>query len=432
MSWLRNHFNFFVYPAFMAAEKKSTEIGEPFHVEVSKHAPERLPTELKKLWTLCQEHEVKWTYDVREINHNSGSSKFRETARIHHGILRDTLDSAMASLRHERCERLFLGGRDVWTFVVLCEKRRIPYMFVPELSRSVVGMPQIKPFLLERGFTGRELFLDTGFAGSIPKNLMNHFPGSTFKFRLMSQSEQYIDVHESKGLTNMVDCDPLTSGGKMRQGVDRVRRRPNQLFPNRKTARNEALETEYLAKYWKTGMGEGIIKEVVGHAPDTLQKWKDHPDQGKLRRYSDAYGRFFAITDGEHAEKFMLPNVKETPGFYEWWQTLPEGVRPEKGEIVQYFSDKATIQRAALLTSQLWRGIPYWKARLEPDVTMVHPTAKYVPMTGNITVNSATNSATTAIYTTSTDSLVATNWIVTNPSITSGTMLAELVPGKLA
>jgi hypothetical protein len=63
---------------------------------------------------------------------------------------------------------------------------------------------------------------------------------------------------------------------------------------------------------------------------------------------------------------------------------------------------------------------------------MVHPTAKYVPMTGNITVNSATNSATTAIYTTSTDSLVATNWIVTNPSITSGTMLAELVPGKLA
>ena len=54
-NWLRNHFNSFVFPAFMAAEKKSTEIGSPFHIKPSEKAPEELPSELKKLWTLCQD-----------------------------------------------------------------------------------------------------------------------------------------------------------------------------------------------------------------------------------------------------------------------------------------------------------------------------------------------------------------------------------------
>ena len=66
-----------------------------------------------------------------------GSSKHREAARIHYQVLRETLDSSRAALRDEGCDRLFLGGRDVWMLAVLCERRHIPYLFVPELSRPV-------------------------------------------------------------------------------------------------------------------------------------------------------------------------------------------------------------------------------------------------------------------------------------------------------
>lgn len=300
MSWLRDQFHTFIFPAFLASEKKSSEIGPPVDVKASPSAPDKLPTELRKLWTLCQDFKVEWSYDVRELNSWGGSSKYRESARIHHSILRATLDSAMCSMRAEGCNKLFLGGRDVWTFAVMCERRKIPYMFIPELSRHVTSKAEVRPFLESRGFTGHELFLDTGFAGSIPRNLAKWFEGIQFKFRLMSQHDK-APFHlkaASEPVGFLVDGD--VSKGEPTKGIpvsDEVfgqkltnqMKRPNQLFPNRKKARDEALETEYLAKFWKTG-----------------------------------------TFDNEN-------------------------------KVVQYFSDKKSIQRAALLTSMLWRGIPYWK-----------------------------------------------------------------------
>lgn len=445
MSWLRDHFHHFVFPAFMAAEKRTDQIGEPFDVKASPHAPERLPTELKKLWTLCQEHEVKWTYDVREINYNSGSSKFRETARIHDRLLRDTLDSAMSALRHERCERLFFGGRDVWTFAVLCEKRHIPYMFTPELSRTVAGDPLVKPFLEQRGFTGRELHLDTGFAGSVPKCLARHF-NKPFKFRLMSQSEQF--DHQDAGL---YDTDPKNGGPPRVMKKERWRRRPNQLFPNRKNARDEALETEYLAKYWRSGTvmnvtpapeRRGLIQfgpPPLGHAPSTKEKWQKHPNQEKIRRFTYQKKVFsadshFGITDGESYEIVAATDIHLSPGFFEWWHAYPEipmptgpdeePARAREMQIVQFFSNKATIQRAALLTSQLWRGIPYWKARLEPDKLVMNQISKY-PNVFSSSTALATNS--TVTYTTATNSVTA-NWLVTDDLNSNSTSINLTAP----
>lgn len=342
MSWLRDHFHHFVFPAFEAAGKKTTEIGKPFDVKASPHAPENLPTELKKLWTLCQDHKVEWSYDIKEGNFYGGTSKYRESAKLHHKLLRTTLDSALIALRAEGCSRLFLGGRDVWTFAVLCERRRIPYMFVPELSRNVANSPASRPFLETLGFKGDELFLDTGFVGSIPRSLEKHF-GRAFPFRLMSQSDQ--DFTTKNGFT----------------------RRPNQLFPNRKAARSEALETEYLAKYWKTG---GVDRnEFVGHASTTWAKWQMHP--GPIFRYTPeerhSYlysGKSYGLTDGTHWE-FIAHSDAESlaSGFVAWWEALPwkpEDWKPEE-KVHQFFSEKAIIQRAALLTVQLWRGIPFWR-----------------------------------------------------------------------
>jgi hypothetical protein len=206
-----------------------------------------------------------WSYDIREDNTYGGTSKHRANAKIHGDILRNTLQSAVIAMRAEKCSKLMFGGRDVWTLAVLAEKRKIPYLFIPELSRHVSKDPAIKDFLALKGFTGDELFVDTGFAGSIPRNLMEHF-GRAFKFRLMSQT--------SVGYRDMVA----------------IERTPEQLFPCRKRAREEALQTEYLAKYWKTG-------------------------------------------------------------------TI------DSGRVTQYIATHGHVQRAALITSMLWRGVPSFQPR---------------------------------------------------------------------
>jgi len=353
--WLRNHFHEFVFPAFMAAEKRSTEIGEPFHVKASPQAPEHLPSELKKLWTLCMDHKIPWEFDVREINIYGGHSKYRESARIHHKVLSDTLDSAMAALRTEGCSRLFYGGRDVWTFAVLSAKRKVPYLFVPELSRNVVGRPDVKPFLEERGFTGEELFLDTGFAGSIPRALERYW-GKKFCFRLMSQSDVHI---EEKG-GHLVDCDPA-SGQIRKQLALRWRRRPNQIFPNHNQARATAVETEYLAKYWRAGTYGSTIPTFVGQVADVFDTWTKKTN---VRRVSTKKPGWIALYDGKEIVEVSLADARQlAPLLIAWMAALPEiAIGPEK--VIQYFSDRRTIQRAALLTSMLWRGIPFWKAAM--------------------------------------------------------------------
>ena len=398
----------------MAAGKKSTEIGEPFDVRTSPHAPEKLPSELRKLWTLCAEHEVPWEYDIRELNSHGGSSKYRERAKVDHNVLNTTLDSAMAALKHEGCDRLFLGGRDVWAFAVMCERRRIPYMYVPELSRYVSARPEVRPFLEARGFRGdRELFLDTGYAGSIPRNLAAHFPGTKFKFRLMSQTEQF--VHKVKE-AQLVDCDP--SEGKNRKldvKKERWKRFPNQLFPNRKTARDEAMFQEYVAKYQKSGtFSEAMKSAPVGHAPSVFKEWLHKPG---IWRYDDVKNRMLCMTDGKEAVGVSLNDIKMAPGFHEWWKSLPKGpiwVPPNHtmGEIVQYLSDKRTIQRTALLTSQLWRGIPHWKSmtvekpapganiymgKMGDPVLNTMGIENLTVNTGNILTYSSANSSTTNI-----------------------------------
>jgi len=281
MSWLRDHFYDFVFPAFLCAEKRTDSIGSGFDVKASEAAPKRLPTELRKLWTLCQEHNVKWSYDVRESGIGSsepggfgfGGSKYRESAQVHTKILRNTLHSALVSMRAEGCSRLFLGGRDVWAFSVICHARSVPHLFLPELSRYVSADPVVKAFLESRGFTGDELFLDTGFMGSIPRN-MEQFFGRPFKFRLMSQNDRWMPYL------------PVDDEQRVRQKVDF---RPEQIFPNRVNARAEALETEYLSKYWKTG----------------------------------------TVVDGK---------------------------------VAQFFSKREAIARAAVLTSQIWRGVDSYES----------------------------------------------------------------------
>lgn len=427
MSWLRDHFYSFVFPAFLASGKDVGEIGEPFDVRASPHAPKRLPAELQKLWTLCKEHGVPWSWDVRESS--SGSSKYREMARVHHQVMRDTLNSALVAMRAEGCDRLFLGGRDVWVLAVMCERRRVPNLFVPELSRPVCDFPGVRGFLESRGFTGSELFLDTGFAGSIPRSLAKWYGNVPFKFRLMSQSDQPIPIVNAKGVeqlelidgwvppdgqpgkigfkavpfadpegvvdvtkeeVELVDCDPSLGGPPRRvnKKIEKYRRRPNQLFPNWAKAREEALAVEYLAKYWTRGThGSAALQ---GHAADVWRTWRDRPG---LMRYSDPRNLQLGLTDGRGWIQVALIDLRilgdDGPKFHAWWKALREcapGQRPPE-RVIQTFADRSSIQRAAMLTSMVWRGIPYWRVKGPPgerEKNVKNPYFQQAPGTGSI------------------------------------------------
>ena len=393
--WLRDHFYEFVFPAFMAAEKKSSEIGKPFDVKPSSKAPENLPTPLKKLWTLCMETKTPWEFDVREINRYGGSSKYRERARIHNRILNDELASARAALRDEGCKRLFLGGRDTWPMAIMCARQKIPFRFVPELSRPVSQRPgPCKRFLEKIGFEGDELFLDTGFAGSIPKAIQKYFPEKKLHFRLISQDD--IEIVEDKSF--MVDTDP--SKGPPRKIVSRYRRKPNQLLPNRNKAREEALETEYLAKYWKSGTYEAIGTQ--GFAPEIFKEWRQKPG---LRRFSQTHNnsKNHGLFDGKDVIFVGVNDTHLVQGMREWIISLPEiselEIPIEYEQIVQYFSDRQTIQRAALLTCMIWQGIPYWKSAM--NIAAEKMSKNYNGMNTVVGTNSfqVLNTATTAFTT---------------------------------
>lgn len=263
MSWLRDHFHDFVFPAFVAStpgEIVSTEkIGAPFDVKASASAPEHFPTELKKLWTLCKEYNVTWSDSPKEFG-GFGTSFARKSSKIHGTILRNTLQSAVVSMKAEKCSKLLLAGRDVWILAVIAEKRSVPYEFIPQISRMACADKNIlSKFLKERGIVGDELLVDTGFMGSIAVAISAALE-LPMKFRLMSQNAKIYSWSYAS-----------TAPGDMPVEVMKDKRIifPNMLFPNRKKARSEALETEYLAKYWRTGtIRDGRIVQALSLRED--------------------------------------------------------------------------------------------------------------------------------------------------------------------
>lgn len=234
MSWLRDHFYTFVFPAMVSAGISDRGLP-PMDVKAAESAPQNLPPELRKLWTLCHDLGVSWSDSI--IEGGAGSSAFRASAKLHGAILRSTLASSVTAMRAEKCSKLFLAGRDVWALAVLAERKGVPYVFLPQISRSVASSDEVRTFLMEHGITGQELLIDTGFAGSIPMHLSICL-GVQVPFRLMSQSP-----------VSTFDFFARFSK-RTKKGLES---RPKQVFPNRKNARAEALETEYLAKYWQTG-----------------------------------------------------------------------------------------------------------------------------------------------------------------------------------
>jgi len=249
-NWLRDHFYRFVYPALCCAKANTysanaNSIKTFFPVEISAKDYkfcawwDKLPPELAKLRALCDQLQIGWS----SCNYSQGWR-----ANLHFDVMRETLISAERRRKTLGCDRLLLAGRDVWVLEVMAKRRGIDTLFLPEISRNVASFPnQLKAFLIEKGFTGNELLVDTGFVGSIPKKI-DEAMGTNLKFVLMSQEKKF----------NYLNCSISIQDQNC---IDR----PNQVFPQRRLARKEALETEYLPKYWKTGTvkyQDGVVQVV--------------------------------------------------------------------------------------------------------------------------------------------------------------------------
>jgi len=282
-NWLRDHFYQFVYPAICLAKQCMDKSNSNYNYgygyqeysadpkDVSDFFPVRIPIEeyesckwwntfppeLRKLRALCDQLNIGWS----TLTYNR-----RDRGNLHFDVLRETLLAAERKRQVMGCDRLFLAGRDVWALEVMARKRDIKTLFLPEISRNVVNhhdREAVKVFLTKAGFTGKELLVDTGFMGSIPLAI-NEIIGCKLEFLLMSQRDRNFPNLQNESLEVI--------GRKPENDQDRnCFRRPNQLFPQRKKARNEALETEYLPKYFRSGLIlDGKVKQFLSEPQEIV------------------------------------------------------------------------------------------------------------------------------------------------------------------
>lgn len=258
MSWLRDHFYKFVFPALESWKPFNTSydvaMADPFWPKVPKNHPFRseryfwghrkMPPEIRALHFYCKEKEFLFPY-----NHSS-------SGKYHYSLLARTARSIEAKRKELGCPHLMLMGRDVWLLEVLCQKMGYPSIYLPEISRAscnpsnTISIDNLICWLKQHRVTGDELFVDTGFCGSvfakIQKLLNRNNQNIELKIALLSQ-----DISYDKTLVPIYDRVPHPKMiGKYQKDPSL---RPNQIFPNRQNARSEALTIEYLPKYFKSG-----------------------------------------------------------------------------------------------------------------------------------------------------------------------------------
>jgi len=278
MSWLRDHFHHFVFPAFVCARSlqnaSKQDIQKYFPVVLPEVPADKwinLPTELRKLNALAESMPKSQPLVGPNIFGSSLYSGFESWSpnnrgKLHFDIIKNALLSAESTRKALGCTKLLLAGRDVWAFEIMARKREIHSLYIPEISRKVVSDPfALRILLKEYGFTGNELLVDTGFMGSIPRGI-NVAMGTNLKFILMSQNpvstsfihknnEQQHSGYTPDGKKVTYVTNSVSYKGQFPQTKEdeRIVNRPNQIFPNRANARGEALETEYLPKYFASG-----------------------------------------------------------------------------------------------------------------------------------------------------------------------------------
>jgi len=290
MGWLRDHFYNFVFPAlelrrvnYKVKEEDVKERG-PFWPKVPEDHPytspkyfggkRKMPSEIRALHYWCHKYGIRFSCQVTQA---------RSPKPFHWDVIQRNLISSEALRRELGCPCLLLTGRDMWLFEVLARRFGFPSIYLPQISRNVstpyktTEQKNILKFLQDNGVTGNELFVDTGFAGSVPAGIQNilnehwEYPRPKDKKEIKVKS---ILVSQSTGERRQ-DLEPIYTHVPHPKLKGNVRRdpskRPNQIFPNRKRAREEALVIEYLPKYFCSGsMYYGEVYQVLAELPEII------------------------------------------------------------------------------------------------------------------------------------------------------------------
>jgi hypothetical protein len=139
-------------------------------------------------------------------------------ADVLHSFLCSTTRAIKAHLRHKD-SRVIYPGRDVWALEVMSQRRGVPSVYDPRISREIKSHgPAYKEIIDAWGIPdwGKALAFDSGYAGTVPRAI-----------------GRVAGVHE----INIV----------MLSAVDTHL----QVFPGHTGSRAKALALEYLAKYRK-------------------------------------------------------------------------------------------------------------------------------------------------------------------------------------
>jgi hypothetical protein len=146
-------------------------------------------------------------------------------------VIKNSWRSVKRAAKKSGKETILLAGRDVFIYEILARRENYPTKFMPEISRATVNHITIEN--LEDYF-----LFDTGFVGSIPKNL------GTENFSLLSYA---MNRFLSPSALNRISVqNPETK----------------QVFPRLSFSRGLALKIEKTPKYWESARPAGPMHEV--------------------------------------------------------------------------------------------------------------------------------------------------------------------------
>jgi hypothetical protein len=273
MSWIRDHFYQFVFPALemrmngmKPTESDVKEFFEkngscwpkvpqdyPWRCKEYFHSKRDMPSELRALKYWCDQ-----TPDTQFNSSNYAGDPLNEgvaRSEYYWNLQKNSLISANAIRKQLGVERLLLTGRDMWFTEVMARKLNIPTLFVREVSRNVVNMGEnggnaqcraVKKFFKDLGLGKDELLYDTGFSGTIPLT-MQRFLNLDIRFVLMSQDTS------SSTLPGVIPIFSYPTENRWKDTEHDPNKRPNEIFPNKKRCRDDVLKIEGLPKYFTSG-----------------------------------------------------------------------------------------------------------------------------------------------------------------------------------
>lgn len=172
---------------------------------------------------------------VKPIIESGGKGEFNtaeflsaETQALQGNVLKDVpftpeeltvIKNAWRAIKSQaKGKQILLPGRDVFIFEILARRENYPTVFMPECSRQSVAH-----IAKDLGPVRNCFLFDTGFAGSIPRNL------------------------RIKNYT-MLSSSQLTA-----EGFGHGKDVSTQVFPRLSLSRHLALKIEQTPKYWESG-----------------------------------------------------------------------------------------------------------------------------------------------------------------------------------